>query len=111
MDKKLFDERFAFLKTNIFWGPVSDYKLSCFKDDMEKLRMKFYEVEGDLLDYDNVAVKEFKYDILFSKWKYKCMDAWLINSEGLSLTDFAEQKMDKQIAREKMYNSKKKVRK
>ncbi len=108
---RLFNEKFAFLKANTHLGLISLYKLSNFKCDMEKLRMDFYASEGDLIDYDNNAVKKFEYELRFSVWKNKCMDQWLINPDGLGLTEFAEIAMEQQIAREKRFNSKKKVRK
>lgn len=110
MDKS-FDERFKFLKANTHLGPISLYKLSCYANDMEKLRIDFYKVEGDLLDYDIGAVKRYEYGLRFSIWKYKCMDQWLINPDGLGLIEFAERAMEQQMAREKLFDNKKKVRK
>ena len=108
---RLFDEEFKFLKANTHLGLISLYKLSSFANDMEKLRADYYKVEGDLLDYDIKAVKKFEYELRFSIWKNKCMDQWLINSDGLGRIEFAKRAMEQQMAREKRFNSKKKVRK
>ena len=110
MDKLTFYERYAFLKSNTTLGLISLYKLSNFKKEISKARIMYYKLEGDLMDYDYRAIEEYEYELRFAAWRSQCMGQWLIDSEGLSLSPFAQRLMDCKIAKEKLYY-KKKVRK
>ena len=107
MNNITFDERLKFLRSNTLLGPISLIKLSKFKTEIEKARAMYYKLEGDLVDYDFASIEEYEYELRFETWKHKCIEYWMTNRDGLSLSDFSERSMDRQIAIERMHKRRK----
>ena len=110
MDNKIYKEELIFLRSNTVLGPISLLKLEKLREEIIKARELFYKLEGCLIDFDYSSLEQLEYELRFEAWKNRCMNLWLINPDGLSLSEFAEIAMEQQMAREKMFQ-KKKVRK
>ena len=109
-DKIKYNERFEFLKSNTILGPIALFKLSKFKNNIDRARIMYYKIEGDLLDCDFASIEEYEYELRLEAWKNSCIELWMNHHDGLSLAEFAERVMDQQIEREKRIMRRKKVR-
>ncbi len=104
------EEEYQFLKENTVLGPIAALKLSNYKEDMQKCRIWYYHLEGELMDFDFAELREFECKLRFEAWKRKCSVLWHINTDELGLTEFAKRAMDNDIAKQKRYAESKKRR-
>ena len=79
-----------FLRSNTFLGPIAKLRIMETEDSIEKFRMWYLKMEGELIESDYTPALELEYELRLKSWQNKCIRRWKQNSDGLDLSDFAD---------------------
>ena len=100
-------EKLAFLRKNTTLDPISVIKINRLRNKMEKFRMWYYKLEGDLLDIDYSITDEFEYTLRLKAWERKCIPIWNEVKTDIGLFEFSEAVMEENMYKEKTKKIKK----
>lgn len=107
--KEYNSEKINFLRKNAKLDIISLIKLEMYKEELEKLRMWYYNLEGELLDGNFQEIKNYEYLLRLKIWERKCIPLWnQVKKESkmdIDLFEFAQAVMEENI------NTKKKIKK
>ena len=66
-------EELIFLRKNAKLDIISLIKLEMYKEELEKLRMWYYNLEGELSDGNFQEIKDYEYLLRLKIWERKCI--------------------------------------
>ena len=91
------EKKLEFLRKNTILDPISILRIQRVNAQMEKCRKWYLEAEGELLSSDYTMADRLEYELRLRAWERSWYKEWEKNSDGLSLSEFADMILQQKI--------------